>query len=438
MHICAASCIRFALAAPPRSSAARALVDMHDDPPALAWWRGRWLASLALAFAVAGCGGGDDEPAAGDVVSSQAFAAPASIDAEGRLIVYRMQGVSGALVDASTLVFVPRGTPPSGGWPVVAWAHGTTTVGQPSCAPSLTPTDLDGGLSADGAPLGVPPSGYGALIGAMVARGYAVVAPDLEGLGAVAKAPYPYYSLSSEVRSLIAATRAARHAFPTLGTRWAAIGHSDGAHGVLAVERYASEAPELHYRGTVAFAPFVSVADQVKLVDGFAAADPANLVNYRTFQNLLVGMMTAGLTAQQPAFPVANVMGTDLAALMPSIRDECIFPAFVAVGTAVATRPPALFAGFKPTWDSDPAMNAFLSANDPGVIPGFNVQKPTLVLQGTADANVFESQVADFVARMKAAGSPDLTYKTYPGENHQTVVPAATDDMLRFLDDFLS
>jgi len=214
----------------------------------------------------------------------------------------------------------------------------------------------------------------------------------------------------------------------------AAVGHSDGGHGVLGLEAYTGEAPELAYRGAVAFAPFASVADQVRLLDAFAAGDPANLSAYRAFQNLLVGMMSAGLTGQQPSASLANVMGADLAALMPAIRDQCIFPAFVDVSTAVATKTPALFDGFRPAWDADAAMSAFLSANDPNAMPGFKVLKPTLVLQGTADANVFESQVAALVGKMQAAGSPSLTYKTYAGANHQTVVPSGTADMLAFFD----
>jgi len=414
-------------------------MNMCRSPVVTSWCRtaATWLSAVAIGLLVVSCGGDSADPRPGDVVSATPYAGPATIDADARLVVYRMRGVSGAIVEASTLVFSPRGTVPAGGWPIVGWLHGTTTVGQASCAPSLTPADLDGGLTADAAPLGVPPSGYAGLIAALVAAGYAVVAPDLEGLGAAAKVPYPYYSLASEARSLIAAIQAARRDNLTLSNRWAAVGHSDGGHGALGVEPYLGEAPELNYRGAVAFAPFASVSDQVKLLDDFAAADPANLAAYRAFQNLLVGMMTAGLTAQQPNFAIANVMGADLAAAMPSVRDQCIFPAFVAVSTAVATKTPALFNGYRPDWDTDPSMSAFLRANDPGAIAGFKVLKPTLVLQGTADANVFESQVAALVADMTAAGSPSLTYKTYAGANHQTVVPSGTSDTIAFLDSVL-
>ena len=188
------------------------------------------LAGVVIALCLAACGGDDTEPHSGDVVSSAPFMAPAAINADARLVVYRMPGISGGLVEASTLVFVPRGAAPPGGWPIVAWLHGTTTVGQPTCAPSLTPTYLDGGLTTDGAPLGVGPSGYADLIGQLVAAGYAVVAPDLEGLGSVAKAAYPYYSLSSEARSLVAAIRVADRRPPVREARGGLVGRLGGCH----------------------------------------------------------------------------------------------------------------------------------------------------------------------------------------------------------------
>lgn len=86
---------------------------------------------------------------------------------------------------ASALLFIPQGAAPANGWPLVAWVHGTTTVGSEptaaSCAPSLSPT-LDGCLTADGLP-----TGWREFIAGLVGAGFAVVAPDLEGLGAVAE-----------------------------------------------------------------------------------------------------------------------------------------------------------------------------------------------------------------------------------------------------------
>ncbi|MEA1146259.1 hypothetical protein U8M64_28080, partial [Klebsiella pneumoniae] len=67
--------------------------------------------------------------------------------------------VSGAL-------FVPKGTPPVGGWPLMAWAHGT--VGSADrCAPSLnerSPRDTR-------------------YLNYWLDQGYAIVATDYQGLG---------------------------------------------------------------------------------------------------------------------------------------------------------------------------------------------------------------------------------------------------------------
>lgn len=389
---------------------------------------------LAAAF-LAGCGGGGDAalvPQSGDVVSSTAYVSPV-VNGDGKLLVHLMPGLKGDLIRTTSLVFVPKGTPPAGGWPVVTWAHGTTTVGQPNCAPSLKPEALDGNLTTEGAALGVEPSGYADLIAALVNAGYAVVAPDFEGLGTEAKAAYPYYSFSSLGRSIVAATRAAYKSVPNLSKNWAAVGHSDGGHAVVAVELFAGEAPELNYKGAVAFAPFTSIRDEVDLLTADAANDPANTTNYVTFQNLLVGMMTTGLIAQQPAFDAGKVMGPDLLALMPTLKNSCIFAAFGAVGGAVATKTPAAFDGFKSGWAGEPAMSAFLAANDPGVMTGFKLNKPTLILQGSADAAVLKPMTDGFVGKLQASGSPSVTYKIFDGASHQNIVPRGTADMLAFL-----
>ncbi|WP_407811195.1 hypothetical protein, partial [Staphylococcus aureus] len=91
--------------------------------------------------------------------------------------------------------------------------HGTTTPGQKTCAPSQT-SELDGGLTRDGFK-----SDYSWQISQFIDAGYAVVAPDLEGLGPDASTPYPYYNLSSLARSLIAGVVAAHTANPHLSGR---------------------------------------------------------------------------------------------------------------------------------------------------------------------------------------------------------------------------
>lgn len=70
------------------------------------------------------------------------------------------------IVPVSGTLYLPQGQPPKGGWPVVAWAHGTLGVAD-SCAPSWTqhrPRDAT-------------------YLNRWLESGFAVVATDYQGLG---------------------------------------------------------------------------------------------------------------------------------------------------------------------------------------------------------------------------------------------------------------
>ena len=57
-------------------------------------------------------------------------------NADKRFVVnYRSRGVKGEPIVASGFILLPKGKVPKGGWPVLAWAHGTTGVAD-TCAPS--------------------------------------------------------------------------------------------------------------------------------------------------------------------------------------------------------------------------------------------------------------------------------------------------------------
>jgi hypothetical protein len=51
-------------------------------------------------------------------------------------ILYHSRALNSDDIAASGVVLIPAGTAPPGGWPVIAWAHGTSGVAR-MCAPSL-------------------------------------------------------------------------------------------------------------------------------------------------------------------------------------------------------------------------------------------------------------------------------------------------------------
>lgn len=388
-------------------------------------------AGFALAMSVAGLTASPlvaaADPVAVKLISSTPHSAPPELHADTTLLVHTMPSISGKETQASTLLFVPRGTVPAGGWPIVAWAHGTTTPGQKSCAPSLSP-DLDGGLTRDGFK-----SDYAFQIGRLVQAGYAVVAPDFEGLGALASVPYPYYSAASLARSLIAGVRAARSAQPTLSNRYVAFGHSDGGHAVLGVEKYAEEAPELTLVGTVASVPYTSIAATASTFGKQArrARDNNAAHTAKMMEQFQVALMAVGLMVESPDFDPHAIMGDDLARVLPDFQSQCSVKALAVIDGAVKAKGKS-FAGSKPGWATNPRMREFLEANDPAVTPGFTLRRPTLIVQGTSDTFVLEPLTTRFVRKIQAAGAP-VTYKRYPGADHFSVIRQSDADVLAFL-----
>ena len=145
--------------------------------------------------------------------------------------VYQSESLSGALVRVSALVLWPYSPKSqSDGFPVVAWAHGTSGT-FPDCAPShhkdlwqhfLAPYQL-------------------------ALQGYVVVATEYAGLG-VHQRPsgqpivHGYLAAPSQANDVIYSVQAARSAFRDLSREFVIVGHSQGGGAAWAVaQRKASK-----------------------------------------------------------------------------------------------------------------------------------------------------------------------------------------------------
>lgn len=144
---------------------------------------------------------------------------------------------SGQVAVSGTL-FLPEGAPPSGGWPLLAWAHGTLGISD-ACAPSWTGfRDRDASY-----------------INRWLEQGYAVVATDYQGLGG--PGPHPYSQWQAEGRSVLDSIRAAFQARPALLSGEAFLaGQSQGGGAALGAATLSGDyAPELAILGAVITAP---------------------------------------------------------------------------------------------------------------------------------------------------------------------------------------
>ncbi len=269
----------------------------------------------------------------------------------------------------------PKAPPPPGGWPVVSNANGT--VGMTSrCAISRRA----GSSSTWGLPV-------------------VAVTTDYIGLGPVGER-HPYLSRTSEANSVIDAVRAAR-ALPAAGagTRWLAIGGSQGGHAALSANELGERrAPELDLLGTVALAPGAMFDRDYGGVDVFV-------------KRVVTAMGLYGASTEYPGIDPDDYVTPAVAAVAGVVDTGCL-PEITAAFLGVP------FDGF---WahdpiETEPARSVFL-ANDVGRV---RVDAPVLVVQGTEDTTVVPERTDDLVERMCGTGQV-LSHLVVPGAGHQDI-----------------
>jgi hypothetical protein len=175
-----------------------------------------------------------------------------------RVVYHSTNGDTGQPTVVSGSVFIPKTPAPEGGWPVVAFGHGTVGIDEP-CAPSLSPSLLN----------------MTSMIIGLIKKGYAVTMADYQGLGA--PGVHPYTDSKTEGLNIIDSVRALLHTFPNISKRWAALGGSQGGGAVWAAdEQAATYAPELDLVGAVAMSPAADVSGIVdKAMNQILTADQA-------------------------------------------------------------------------------------------------------------------------------------------------------------------
>lgn len=315
-------------------------------------------------------------------------------------------------------VLLPRGTPPAGGWPVIAWAHGTTGVAD-ACAPSRR----------------APSSEDAAALGHWLDQGYAIVATDYEGLGTAG--PHPYFGVKAAAYSVLDSVRAARRAFPMLSPRTIIVGHSQGAHAALSAGLIAPKyAPELDIRGIVATGVpgergFEAAADalpsQIARAPLPEPAAPRGLVRgvaMDRFDGWTIVMMHyfASYAAVERGFRARDWLTPRGLALRDEMARTCRGPVQTAL---FADKPPssAIFA-------QDPALLEARHTNARRY-PDPAFRMPVFFGIGLADAFT-APELAFNVARSACIRGSAVTVRFYPGIGHSGSMRAAESDASSF------
>jgi hypothetical protein len=284
---------------------------------------------------------------------------------------------TGAATVVSGTVFAPAGTPPPGGWPVIAYGHGTTGIYE-QCAPSLSSTLL---LQAPA-------------VGGLLQAGFAVAFADYEGLGA--PGIHPYLDSRTAGLNVIDSVRALRATFPDVSERWAAIGHSQGGAAVWAADEQAGTyAPELDLVGAVAVAPAADVTGIVdKAVDG--TLTPEQLA---TLQTLLTSMERVYPDFDADDFRRGTAVGN-----------------WGLVGPCVASIPESVQTGEMASAPTQ-AVNQLSWILQRWALPQRQLSAPLSIVYGTADQYVDEQWTTDAITRACALGD-SMNFRLQPEKGH--------------------
>ncbi len=312
-------------------------------------------------------------------------------------ILYHSRALNGDDVAASGVVLIPAGTPPAGGWPVIAWAHGTSGVAR-ICAPSLM-KDIEYGEE------GLMP---------MVAAGFAVVASDYVGLGT--PGPHQYDDKIPQANDVVWSVPAAHAAVPNLTAQWVTIGHSQGGVAVWGVAELEATLQDPTYLGGISVAGDMDY-DAYETHDA-QARDPETALYWP--------LSAFGIKASYPSFDIVKMLTPVALARYRAVTTKgCWYYAYAAlkeIGHQAAV---------KPGWDKAPEVAMYnhdsRSANKP-------IKGPLLVLAGNDDMSVNIHNIEKGVKSACALGLP-IEYVHRPGLDHDPLMEKTTPEQLAWVRD---
>ncbi|WP_341258628.1 MULTISPECIES: alpha/beta hydrolase family protein [Gordonia] len=322
-----------------------------------------------------------------------------------RAVTYTSTGAQGQPIVVSGIVAVPRGKAPRGGWPTISWAHGTTGYAD-VCAPSR-----DTATGPSHAYLG-PVTG---VLDTWIARGYAVVATDYEGLGT--PGGHPYINGTSEANTVADIVKAAQSVDRRIGREWIVAGHSQGGQAALfTAQQGDARQPSLQLKGAIALAPGgVGLSETVDFVrsaqPGAEAAE--------SFLPLIV----LGANAARPSVNPSAMFSDDMAPMVDAARaSSCLtqLRGMPAVAPAKVFRPGADFT----------ALSTYLNSQDPSRT---TPRVPVLIAQGTADTLVGKAGTDGLVSTL-CGRKASVDYRIYNGADHRAVVTDSVTDAQTFGD----
>jgi pimeloyl-ACP methyl ester carboxylesterase len=317
----------------------------------------------------------------------QAYEYHLSYEASTYRILYHSISAQGKDVAVSGVVLVPDGTPPAGGWPVIAWAHDFTGAAR-QCAPSLLKNLNEGPLLAMYASLG-----------------YAVVASDFAGLGT--NFPHAAFDIRSNALDVIYSIPAARAALPQLGKKWVAAGYSYGAVVAVGVSEGVSEIGDPNFLGSVSIAGFAEPAD---MFERFASGPERSILLF----------LARGVKTIFPEFRTEDLLTGKAVPLYQQIDQTC--------GTERGS-PQAMDEMLNSGWEKNLYIRKFLERNRLG---GKQAQGPLLVISGEAETAV-PAALTETAVRQLCSQKDHVLFVKYPGLDASGVLGNSVSEQISWI-----
>lgn len=337
--------------------------------------------------------------AAGTLLDSQPLPAEFGLEGAAQAFAIRYSSTDGVAGSGSVPVtgalFIPKGAPPKGGWPLIAWAHGTVGIGD-DCAPSRNARSARDRTYLDH----------------WLGEGYAIVATDYQGLGA--PGPHPYLNSRAAAYSTLDAIRAVQGGRFGIADTVLLVGQSQGAGAAFATAGYASDyAPGLDIRGTVA-----TGIPNLAAVPAGAAGDEEKV------DRIIAYLLYIASAAQQidPKYDPAAVLTDRAMPLFERAADTCVIDMFGAVVEAGLTRANTFKTDF---WRHYAPMLTHAG------YPTLNIRTPVFIGSGAEDVDTPASMQKALVDAACAAGST-IEAHVYPGLDHSGTVNRSFADSRLF------
>jgi len=348
----------------------------------------------------------------GTIIRSEDIAGltlPSSAGRAIRILYSSTDGVGDdGLIAVSGQILLPKGTPPKGGWPVIAWEHGTTGIAD-VCAPSWR-----GYLKRDQT-----------YLNRWLDEGFAVVATDYQGLGT--PGPHPYLLYRPEGYSALDGIQAALKQYGDLiRNDVVLVGQSQGSGAALGAAWLAPKyAQSIHLLGVVATGLVVQFSSQP------GSVHPPVQVSYDDPSDM------------DAAYAMLRVDGTDQS-LHPATDAETVM---TAVGKILSQRArsvcfgdivkSAKAAGLSGKDLFTPALQQLESGEkDATTIPNAQISIPIFAGTGLADYEASLPGQYNAVAAMCDSGT-NIVWHVYPGLTHNGALNGSLTDSIPFVRNLL-